>query len=140
MGDQARPAWIAIEDFNRDNQSDIIVSNYNSNNVGVFLGFGNGTFSTIIIYPTGDGSGPVCLSIGDFNNDKILDIVVTHYLANNVVVLFGFGDGTFFLGKTYSTGQNSGPVFVAIGDLNNDTRLDIAVANGGSSTTSVDSY
>ena len=52
--------------------------------------------------------------------------------SNTVVVLFGFGDGTFLLGITYSTGTGSLPNSLAIADFNNDTRLDFVVANCGS--------
>ena len=99
------------------------------NNVGILLGYGNGTFADIMTYSTGTGSMPTCVRVGDFNNDNISDIAVANYGTNNIVVLFGFGDGTFLLGTAYSTGIGSQPYALAIGDFNNDARLDIAVAN-----------
>ena len=42
-------------------------------------------------------------------------------------VLLGYGNGSFHDQMTYSTGYS--PQSVAVGDLNNDTRLDIVVAN-----------
>jgi hypothetical protein len=46
-------------------------------------------------YAAGPGSAPHCISVGDFNNDNISDIAVANTGTNNIVVLFGFGDGSF---------------------------------------------
>jgi hypothetical protein len=128
-GYQSWPSWITIEDFNSDNQSDIAVANYNNNNIGILLEYGNGSFAPVATYSSGDGSSPQCISVADFNNDSISDIAVANYETSNIVVLFGFGDGTFLSGKAYSTGSGSAPNSLAVGDFNNDTRLDIVVAN-----------
>ena len=74
-----------------------------------------------------------CISVGDFNNDNISDIAVANAGTNNIVVLFGFGDGSFLLGTAYSTGTASVPFALTNGDFNKDGRLDIAVANSQSS-------
>ncbi|CAF2715870.1 unnamed protein product [Rotaria sp. Silwood2] len=127
-GYQSFPAFVVIGDFNQDNQSDIGVANYNANDVGIFLGYGNGSFSSVVSYSTGENSCPQCAVVGDFNNDKILDIGVANYCNSAVVVLFGVGDGTFLLGTEYSAGMGSVPWSLAAADFNNDTRLDIAVS------------
>ena len=131
------PIWISVGDFNRDNQLDIATANYNGNNVGILLGYGNGSFASVVTYSAGDGSLPQCISVGDFNNDNISDIAVANYGTNNIVVLFGFGDGSFLLGSAYSTGSGSSPYALATGDFNKDGRLDIAVANSKSSTVGI---
>jgi hypothetical protein len=128
-GYDSKPYWITLGDFNGDNRSDIASANLNNNNVGILLGYGNGTFASIITYSTGAGSVPRCISVGDFNNDNVLDIAVANSGTNNIVVLFGFGDGSFLLGTAYSTNTGSQPFALAIGDFNNDTEIDIAVAN-----------
>ena len=133
-GYTSTPIWISVGDFNRDNQLDIATANYNGNNVGILLGYGNGSFASVMTYSAGDGSLPQCISVGDFNNDNILDIAVANYGTNNIVVLFGFGDGSFLLGSAYSTGSGSLPFALASGDFNKDGRLDIAVANWKAST------
>ena len=128
-----KPFWIKVGDFNRDNHLDIATVNYNVNNVGILLGYGNGTFDKIINgYSTGVGSNPKYIDVNDLNNDNILDIAVTNSGTNEIVVLFGLGDGTFLLGKPYSTGLRSEPYGLAIADFNNDSRLDIVVANSES--------
>jgi hypothetical protein len=63
--------------------------------------------------------------IGCINNDTRLDIAVAYY---SVGVFLGKGDGTFRAQKITSTGTDSGPVSLVIGDFNRDNRQDIAVA------------
>ena len=124
-----RPVWVLVSDFNNDNLIDIAISNYNADTVGVLLGNGNVTFAPMTIYSTGSSSTPGCLNAGDFNNDNILDLAVVNRGTSNIRLFIGVGDGRFLLGKTLSTGIASGPFTLAIGDFNNDTRLDIAVTN-----------
>ncbi|CAF1374429.1 unnamed protein product, partial [Rotaria sordida] len=76
-----------------------------------------------------DASAAIFISVRDFNHDNQLDIAVANYRANNIVVLFGFEDTSFLLGAAYQTGIGSGPIALVIDDFDNDTRLDIAVAN-----------
>jgi hypothetical protein len=121
--------WLSVGDFNSDNRLDIATANFKGNNVGILLGYGNGTFADVMTYSTGAGSAPTCVRVGDFNNDNRLDIAVTSSGTKSIVVLFGFGDGSFLLGTAYSTGIESLPYGLAIGNFNNDNRLDIAVAN-----------
>ena len=46
------PWGMGVGDFNNDNQSDIVIANYWSYNIGVYLGYGNGSFSTVRLYWT----------------------------------------------------------------------------------------
>ncbi|CAF4471177.1 unnamed protein product [Rotaria socialis] len=136
-GVQSWPSCVIVGDFNRDNQLDIAISNFNINNVGILLGYGNGSFSNVTTYSTGDGSAPHFIGAGDFNNDSILDIAVVNNGNNGFVVLFGFGDGSFLCGNFYGTGQASAPWALAIGDFNEDNRLDIAVTNSALNSISI---
>ena len=52
---------------------------YEFASVGVFLGYGNGTFSSQTTYSTRRGSTPYDVVVGDLNNDGRLDIVVALY-------------------------------------------------------------
>ena len=133
-GYSSYPVWITTGDFNKDNQLDIATANYNENNVGILLGYGNGSFAPVKTYSTGNGSQPQYISVGHFNHDNISDIAVAIIGTNNIVVLFGFGDGSFLLGSAYSTGHGSLPYALANGDFNRDGRLDVAVANAQSNT------
>jgi hypothetical protein len=129
-GVDAGTTGIVIRDINKDNRLDIVVTNRKISNVVVFLGQGNGNFSTQIILSTGTGSTPAGLALDDLNNDTFLDLVVTDHENGVLDVFLGIGDGTFTKIDTLSTGNNSGPYLIVINDFNNDNRLDIAVGNG----------
>ena len=101
----------AVGDFNSDNRLDIVVANVNGGNVGVFIGYGDGTFSDMIPYLTGSHSGPVSVAVSDFNNDGRLDIAVANSGTDNIGVLFGNGNGTFSSQSTHSTGSDSATKF-----------------------------
>jgi hypothetical protein len=137
MGLGTHPYWVAFGDFNNDRYLDMATANFDDITVSILLGYGNGSFATAIAYFTGSGSMPMYLTIDDFNNDRKLDIAVINYGTNEIVILFGFGDGTFFLGSAFSTGIESQPNTLATGDFNKDGRLDIVVANPGSNNIGV---
>jgi hypothetical protein len=135
-GNNSSPCSIAVGDFNEDSSMDIAVANQNAQNIGIFFGYGNGTFSSQTTYSTGLGSVMTSIIVGDLNKDSVLDILVTDYGSGNgnIGVLYGYGDGNFTLLQIYSTGVNSNPTSVAIGDFDNDNRADLAVANSNTVT------
>jgi hypothetical protein len=47
-GHSFRPYVVVVDDFNRDNQLDIATSFHNFNEVGILLGYGNGTFADMM--------------------------------------------------------------------------------------------
>jgi hypothetical protein len=128
---QSNPYSIAANDFNNDGQLDIAVANSGTNNVGIFLGYGNGSFVSQTTYSISSGSNPHSIIIGDFNKDNQLDIAVSNYDANNVSIFIGYGDGSFATPTTHSTGVDSGPFGMTVGDFDNNNQSDIAVANFG---------
>jgi len=128
-GGGSNPASVAVVDVNSDNKPDIVVSNYGSNNVGVFLNAGSGTFLAQTTYSTGAGSSPRAVAVADVNSDNKPDIVVAGYNSNNVDVFLNAGNGTFLTQTTYSTGAGSNPRGVAVVDVNSDNKPDIVVAD-----------
>ncbi|CAF4312220.1 unnamed protein product, partial [Rotaria magnacalcarata] len=125
------PMSVAIEDFNCDSRLDIAVVNYHDNFIGMLEGFGDGTFGNKMIYPTETGSLSCSLVVADFNDDKLLDLVVANSDTSTVGVFFGYCCDPFRNQSTYDTGNNSHPSSVAVGNLNNDNQSDIGVANYG---------
>ncbi|CAF4189382.1 unnamed protein product [Rotaria sp. Silwood2] len=134
-GNGSQPKSFAIGDFNNDGHIDVVVANSGTNNVGIFLKYENGSFSSQIVYST--DSSPWSVAVGDFNNDAMLDIVVANHDNDSVGVFLGWGNGSFSSQKMFTTGFKSQPNAVAVGDLNNDTLLDIMVANYGTNNVGV---
>ncbi|CAF0761221.1 unnamed protein product [Adineta steineri] len=130
-GTNSNPQGVFVADVNQDNKPDIIVGNYGTNNVGVFLNYGNGTFRPQTTYSTGSGSKPYSVFVTDVNNDNKPDIIVANSGTNNVGVLLNYGNGTFRSQLTYSTGSSSSPYSVFVTDINKDNEPDIIVANYG---------
>jgi hypothetical protein len=86
--DGSLPYQIANGDFNNDTQLDLVVVNSGTSNIGVFLGYGNGSFQEQITYSTGNGSAPYGLNIGDLDNDHRLDIVVGNSDTQSLGILY----------------------------------------------------
>jgi hypothetical protein len=131
------PLNATVADLNGDGIPDLVVVNMGDYlndgqgaGVAVLLGHGDGTFQAAKKYPLMPFVYSV--AVGDFNHDGIPDLVVTSGLdfsvrGGNLSVLLGNGDGTFQAAVHYAA--DSGPVSVAVADLNGDGIPDLAVAN-----------
>jgi VCBS repeat-containing protein len=130
-----RPRGVAIADLNGDGKRDLVVANQDSNDVSVLLGNGDGTFGAATSY--GALAGSLDVSVGDVDGDGKLDLVVPAFFANHFAVLLGNGDGTFRAQTHFGTGTQFGLFSSALGDLDHDGNLDVAVTNFTSHTVSV---
>jgi hypothetical protein len=125
------PAAIAAADFNGDGHPDLAVTNDFGNNVSILLGRGDGTFQAAPAVPV--GQNPLAIAVADLNGDNCKDLVVANTNQNNmsqpgsISVLLGQCDGTFQIAPELPVGVR--PISVAVGDLNGDGLLDLAVAN-----------
>ena len=77
------------------------------------------------------GSDTAMVSIGDLNGDNLMDLVAANDTAASISILFqnSSSPGTFLAAQNLGVGAH--PDGVAIGDLNGDGHLDIAVADSG---------
>lgn len=127
-GSTSGPNYVTVSDFNSDNQLDIAVANQNSNEVGIVLGLGEGSFSEHIGYLTNDDSAPQFIYVVDVNNDNKLDMVIANYGCNSFSVLYGLGDGTFERRDVYPLDYGYRPYSIVVTDLDRDNWLDIIIA------------
>ncbi|CAF3496799.1 unnamed protein product [Rotaria sp. Silwood1] len=127
------PASVTTADVNGDGKADIIVAYKNTNNVGVLLNSGTGTFPAApVTYGLLANSAPTSVKTADANGDGKLDIIVANSGTNNFGVILGNGDGTFAATQlTYATGTGTVPVSVVAGDIDRDGDNDVLVADSG---------
>jgi hypothetical protein len=135
------PWSMAVADFNGDGIADLAYADNQNNVVGLYLGAGNGTFTSAGTVAA--GSGPASIAVADFNGDGIPDLAFSENGDANVSVglLLGNrgsnGTFTFVAGAEYSMGELADPGSIAVGDFNGDGIPDVAVANVTQNTVSV---
>jgi hypothetical protein len=107
------------------------------NNVTIHLGTVNEAFVKQTMFSTGNRSRPRSFAIGDFNNDDQMNIGVANSNTNNIGIFFGYRN---IFCKSIDILNGSGFVSIfcsSFGDFNNNTRLDIAVANNGTDSLNI---
>jgi hypothetical protein len=124
---------VAIGDFNGDGFPDLATTSVPENSVYVLLNTGAAIpgFKTAVAYPM--NSSPRDLTVADFNRDGFPDIVSANNGNATVGILLnsaatGANAGTFNAASFYPVGGNA--VFVNVGDLNGDDRVDLTAVVG----------
>jgi hypothetical protein len=138
----AGPTYVAVGDLNHDNVPDLVVADYNNNQLLVYQGNGDGTFSLANIIndvtyggPTGIRN-PDQIVLADFTGSGDLDVAVANQGNDSVTVMRGYGN--FYFGQAYNqhiyslSGGPAGPTGLAVGYFEKDGLPDLAVANYGS--------
>jgi hypothetical protein len=124
---------LSAEDINNDGELDLTLLNFdvtsNSNVLSVFLGNGNGTFQAPLNNNAAGDIDFIPPVLGDIDGDGMLDFVDTAPDEGNLAVQFGNGDGNFQTQKTYPAPRGELP---ALGDFNNDGKMDIAALTADS--------
>ena len=137
------PMSVTEADLNSDGKLDLIVANFGSNTLSVFMnttapGATTASFATQQTFAT--GTGPFSVTTADLNGDGRPDLVVANSESNTVSVLMnttaaGATTASFATQQTFATG--TGPVSVTTADLNGDGRPDLIVADEGANEVSV---
>jgi hypothetical protein len=135
-------AFIAVVgDLNGDGRLDIVATENLNNAVDVLL---NTTSTTTNTAPTFAakasyllpvaGDTPLDVKLGDVSGDGKLDIVTANYNNTTITVLVNAGAGTFGTNARNGTDYaiaNPLPGYLAMGDVNGDGKLDLAIATSG---------
>ena len=121
------PGPIYVGDFNDDGNIDFIVNGQTGYSATVYIGNGDGTFKAPVPYFSGH---VYSMLMQDMDGDGFTDMVVEG--DNGVITIHkGNGDGTFQANSEGGTSASpsafagNGGHLAAIGNVNNDTNLDI---------------
>lgn len=139
---QISPECVAADDLDGDGKPDIVVTDFSSNAVTVFLNTSTvNNISLRLMTPLQTGANPFGIAIADFDRDGRPDIVVAnHYSIPATISVFrnltsGAGLIQFAPRMDLPAGYN--PRELTTADIDNDGKPDIIVANQGASSVSV---
>src|SRR5207253_679934 len=128
------PSSIAVADLTRSGSLDLVIANYASGSVSVFMhGSTPGSYMPAVTVTT--GGLPNQVVIADVNLDGHLDLVLADASAsgnNGAVYVFyqsATSPGTFLAARVFPAGAQ--PQAVRTADVNGDGLPDIVVANFG---------
>jgi hypothetical protein len=115
-----RPTCVVIDDFNNDSKRDLFITCDSA--TYIFKGTGVGSFTPI--------SSPFLNSsyvkAHDINKDNKADLIYIDPSLNRIGVKLGLGNYSFSTSSTFSV-STAGLSSFAIGDVNNDTKVDLVV-------------
>ncbi|WP_287130281.1 VCBS repeat-containing protein [Candidatus Cyanaurora vandensis] len=125
------PQAIVAGDFDGDGDQDLATANALSDNISILDNLGNTAVGSPRNFALPDNSSPSELVTGDVDGDLDLDLVVignTTNLFNQIpYLLSNQGDGTFASATSINAGKTSRIESFAIGDLDGDGDLDLAL-------------
>lgn len=124
----------AVGDFNGDGKLDIALTGTGAdgpenNQITILLGNGDGTFTAPNNSTYTTGTYPQAIVVADLNGDGKLDLAIGNYGDSTLTILLGNGDGTFTPAPGSPVTSGKAPYAIAVGDLDGDGKLDLAVAN-----------
>jgi gliding motility-associated-like protein len=129
--------YVITADFNADGKLDLAEVDESTDDAYIYLGNGNGTFTSAPSSPFLTNFGPICVVSSDFNGDSKADLAILSSVNNDVSILLGNGNGTFTAAPGGPITVGSFPRIEALSDFNGDGKMDIAVTNLNSNTVNI---
>ncbi len=120
------PRWLIAEDFNEDERTDLAVIQNGEDSLQVFINQKSTFFFKGTRIQT--ERSPYAAASGDFNGDEHMDLAVVSRF-DQLLILLGDGKGRFARGMKGDPGAI--PTGIIAGHFNQDTFIDLAVANNG---------
>lgn len=120
-----QPLTIVNIDANGDGYMDLVTSSNSLHALTAVMNNGDGTFKSHKDFSAGEF--PKFVVADDFTGDGFPDLAVSNATNDTISVAVGRGDGTFTYPPVLHFVEEY-PQGMAVGDYNNDGRIDIAVA------------
>ena len=129
------PNSVAIGDVDGDGKPDLIVTNTTDNTVSVLRNTASSgsittsSFAAHVDFAT--GTSPQSVAIGDLDADGKLDLAIANFSTNVSVLRNTSSIGSISFAAKLDIAVGGGSQSIAIGDLDGDGKLDLALARGG---------
>jgi gliding motility-associated-like protein len=117
---------VAVGDFNKDGDPDVVSLSQSNDNFSLLLGDGNGNLAAPINFAAGDT--PQGLEVSDFNKDGNADVIVSSRGTPDDVRIFLGNGASGFAAPTIIDIPSA--FDIAVADFNQDSNPDFAVVIG----------
>lgn len=136
------PVSVSIGDLDGDGKPDVAVANFFNtfdNAISVFRNTSTpGTINFATKLDLTPGSQPRSVAIGDIDGDGKSDLAVANGNSNNMSIFRNTSSvGTLSFAARVDVTTGTGPFSVSLGDIDGDSKVDLAVANYTAGTVSV---
>ncbi|CAF1524757.1 unnamed protein product [Adineta ricciae] len=128
------PMNIAVADWNKDSNMDVISLYGDSPPFMFFNGWGNGTFADgFMMFLIDRQFCPKSFQVVDFNRDGNMDIISDNQCFRGITIIFSFNNFPLVYRYIFISSGNLRFNDIFVADFNADTRLDLAVSSMNSS-------
>jgi hypothetical protein len=133
------PQSVAVGDFDADGKADLVVTNPGAASISIFQNASSkGNLSYAAKVDVIVGFGAYAVAVGDVTGDGQADVAVANASSGSVSVLRNKGVfKTISFDPSIELTSGINPISIALGDVDRDGRIDIAVANNSGNTVSI---